>query len=267
MKIFLISIFLSLFIFNGEPNNLPSFFTNNYAFVPSGTLLDENTNITINQFYIFKTEISNIQYLEFVASVGDKDKYSLHPFEENGMIYDPNNPIHADDPVRNISFDVAEDYCKWLEKMLSKSLQIDPDDIEVRLPSKHEWIYAGKGGNSNNVYSWNGIYLRDSEGKFLANFDRNISQESITFDAKSNSYVVLPTQNFMAKIPHNVQSMHKNDYGLYHMSGNVAEMTQSGLAMGGSYLSPGYDIRLMSYIEYTEKNPAIGFRPIVIIEK
>lgn len=269
MKMLLLSLCLWSTMANNNPKNLPAFFTKNYALVPAGTLKHQNKDIKIESFYMFKTEISNLQYREFISYTTDKNKYELKPFEVDGMLYDPNNPVFEDYPVRNISYENALNYCHWLRSMLSKSLSMDINSIEVRLPTKYEWMYAGKGGNDQNIYSWNGPYLRNSDGKFLANFDKNINQESITYDINSKSYIVLPSQTkFMYNDPMKVQSHLANDYGIYNMSGNVAEMTQEGnVAMGGSYRSPGYDIRLDAQVDYTGADASIGFRPIVILKE
>ena len=50
------------------------------------------------------------------------------------------------------------------------------------------------------------------------------------------------------------------------MCGNVAEMTSiKGLAIGGSYINAGYDVRIESTCEYNQPSPAIGFRPVITL--
>jgi hypothetical protein len=45
------------------------------------------------------------------------------------------------------------------------------------------------------------------------------------------------------------------------MSGNVAEMlNEKGIAKGGSYNSPGYDVRIESKMNYNDASPEVGFR-------
>ena len=56
-------------------------------------------------------------------------------------------------------------------------------------------------------------------------------------------------------------------YGLYHMNGNVAELTTEGLACGGSWNSTGYDVRIESMIEVDGPSPFVGFRPLLIIKE
>jgi len=57
-----------------------------------------------------------------------------------------------------------------------------------------------------------------------------------------------------------------NKFGLYNVCGNVAEMiVNEGIAVGGSWNSTGYDVRVMSVKKYFEPNPFVGFRPIIEI--
>jgi hypothetical protein len=60
-----------------------------------------------------------------------------------------------------------------------------------------------------------------------------------------------------------------NGYGLYNMSGNVAEMvSEKGIARGGSWGSTGYDVRIASKIEFEELSCEVGFRYFMeVIEK
>jgi hypothetical protein len=52
------------------------------------------------------------------------------------------------------------------------------------------------------------------------------------------------------------------------MNGNVAEMlADSDQAAGGSWRSPGYDIRNESLMPYDDASPEVGFRPIAVLVK
>jgi formylglycine-generating enzyme required for sulfatase activity len=60
-----------------------------------------------------------------------------------------------------------------------------------------------------------------------------------------------------------------NGYGLYNMSGNVAEMvSEKGIARGGSWASTGFDVRIKSEQKFENTSPEIGFRYFMeVIEK
>ena len=65
--------------------------------------------------------------------------------------------------------------------------------------------------------------------------------------------------------PTHVFSNHPNNLGLYNMCGNVAEMVaERGVAFGGSFLDPGYDIRIDSETRYDAPSPKVGFRVIAV---
>ena len=61
-----------------------------------------------------------------------------------------------------------------------------------------------------------------------------------------------------------VATYYPNDYGLFNMSGNVAEMlSEPGQTKGGSWRSSGYYIQIEVEDEYAgweKPNPMIGFR-------
>jgi len=63
-----------------------------------------------------------------------------------------------------------------------------------------------------------------------------------------------------------VNSYFTNNYGLYNMSGNAAEMTaEENIIKGGSWNSTGYYMLIESVSEYTENDipsPYVGFRVV-----
>jgi len=61
-------------------------------------------------------------------------------------------------------------------------------------------------------------------------------------------------------------SMHfyPNSFGLYNMCGNVAEMIEeNGIAKGGSFQDPAYQVRISSEKSYTKPQADIGFRVVI----
>ena len=254
-------------------------FEKNYKYIPSGTLhINKDEEYSVQGFYMFNTEITNLQYREFIADLKRTDDHELlekvqvdpsnwdnEPFEKTYHIH----PAYESYPVLNIDHASAVEYCKWLEEMLAKSYQIDKDRLTVRLPSREEWMYAAKGGHSYAPYPWGGYYLRNAKGCFLANFNKAIGEGNITLDQETGEYkVVNPSLAKQFVSPSPVESFFPNDYGLYNMSGNVAEMIlEYGVAVGGSWNSTGYDIRIESKYQYDGPNPYVGFRPVVIFNE
>lgn len=254
-------------------------FKKNYSKVPQGVFVLDGMRYTIpSDYYMLNTEVTNLNYKEFITDLKSNNKFN---FVKNiveiknikeGIISAETYFQHSayeDYPVVNISKSAATIYCVWLREKLAQNLEIDPSKIEVRLPSKIEWIYAAKATKSENVYAWHGPYLRNADGQILANFNMSITTENITYDHGTNTYKVVAnnlTDTNSLQSP--AKSYLPNDLGLYNMSGNVSEfvMDDANIAMGGSYLSTGYDVRAESELVIEDSNSATGFRPIVVFK-
>jgi gliding motility-associated lipoprotein GldK len=97
----------------------------------------------------------------------------------------------------------------WNEYQQTRGDGVNSEDF--RLPTEHEWEYAARGGRDNAPYPWGGPYIRNSKGCLLANFKPgrgNYPEDGGLYTVKADAY-------------------YPNDYGLYNMSGNVAEWTSS----------------------------------------
>lgn len=137
--------------------------------------------------------------------------------------YSYNDPMHneyfwhqaySEYPVVGVSWKQAKAFCAW--RTLNKNAYIKKKKgrnqiNSFRLPIEAEWEYAARGGLQSAPYPWGGPYTKDDRGCFLANFkpmrgDYAADQALYTVEA---------------------QSYQANAYGLYNMSGNVAEWTDS----------------------------------------
>jgi len=255
----------------------------NFVYIPSGKLkLNETKELTVQGFFMLSHEVSNIFYNEFLAYLkknNQEEKYQIakrqpeywysQPFEKT---YDE-HPAYNDYPVVTISKQGAELYCEWLEEIWSEKY---PDFlIEVRLPVEYEWVYAARGGHDFAPYPWGGYYYRNAKGQYLANF-KKMEGGNITYDRKNDKYEVvrdaLPKSIINLMSP--VQSYIPNDYGLYNMSGNVAEMVSTNSltggyrTKGGCFDSTARDIQIEGRDEFegwTEPSKFIGFRPVISV--
>ncbi|PJB13854.1 MAG: hypothetical protein CO118_11605, partial [Flavobacteriales bacterium CG_4_9_14_3_um_filter_32_8] len=249
-----------------------------YAYIPMGTYIDADVDgeklinekeVKLQAFYMQKTEVSNLEYRTFLFDLliqnRKEDFLKAKPDQQqwtNPNSYSPamaeyyfSHPAYNDFPVNNIRREGAEMYCKWLTEERNK---LDREKMvnDVRLPTVYEWKYAASSGGKYFPYPWGGPYARNSNGYFLANFYP--MKDSSGFD---NADILAP-----------VTSYNPNDFGLYNMSGNVAEMVvypkENNLpgTKGGSWMSIGYEIQINGSDNFkgiTSPNVNIGFRPVI----
>ncbi|MGI9526563.1 MAG: gliding motility lipoprotein GldK [Weeksellaceae bacterium] len=147
--------------------------------------------------------------------------------------YAYNDPLHEDYfwndayqeyPVVGVAWDQARAFAafrtiKHRTYNQSKKAKNREDVIVYRLPTEVEWEYAARGGIEDAPYPWGGPYLADDRGCYLANFKPKRGDYIEDCCAKSKE------KGFMYAAP--VKTFYPNDFGLYDMSGNVAEWTQS----------------------------------------
>ena len=200
--------------------------------------------------------------------------------------YSYNEPMHndyfwheayTDYPVVGVSWEQANAFAHWrtmYKNNYEKQSKNGNRVASFRLPSEAEWEYAARGGLESATYPWGGPYTMDSEGCFLANFKPNRGDYAAddalyTIEAKS-----MPDG--------------QNDYGLYHMAGNVSEWTASSydkgayefdsglnpnikdsknqrkVVKGGSWKDVAYFLRVSTrdYENQDKKRSYIGFRTV-----
>ncbi|ERM83449.1 gliding motility protein [Rhodonellum psychrophilum GCM71 = DSM 17998] len=221
--------------------------------------------VTIASFYMDETEVTNNDYKEFlfyikksvsadsVLKLEPKDKVWAGAMSYNDL-YDTyyfRFPGFNFYPVAGVSWSQAVAYSKWrtdivgnilrekegLDSTLSKRQLIERGVAlaEYRLPNEAEWEYAAKAmigtqymdENQENgrIYPWDGRGVRNpydvkrkgKQGDFLANFKRGRGDYAGIAGGESNDGEILPT---------NVYDMPPNDFGLYHMAGNMNEWVQ-----------------------------------------
>lgn len=123
------------------------------------------------------------------------------------------HPAYDDYPVVGISWKQARAFCIWRTNLFNSWLNNNGQPIvnDFRLPTETEWEYAARGGLALSPYPWGGPYILNSRGCYLANFK-----------PRRGNYI--PDGGF-----HTVKigSYNPNNFGLYCMSGNVAEWTSN----------------------------------------
>ncbi len=147
LSVFILGSFLISAGFGNKPKDkvkLSKSFTSKYAYVPSGFVSIEGTKSEVGAFYMFKTEVSNLEYTEFLSDLKDeslKEKYSVKSenWTKNLMRGEPyaehyhTHPAYQNYPVVNVTSESAKAYCEWLtEKYASMDIGL-PDEMRIVL--------------------------------------------------------------------------------------------------------------------------------------
>lgn len=232
----------------------------------------DKTFTRINEhLYASKFEVTNQLYRMFLNSLrksGDTrilsiaqidslkwlDKYTYNaPYVD----YYHTHSAYDNYPVVNISYEGAVYFCEWLTEQYNTSQKRKFKKVVFRLPSESEWIFAARAGNNSAVYPWEGDNL-DINKKIAANFKR------------TNEDLMNTKSKYQGDITTAVDAYWKNGFGIYNMSGNVAEMiSDKGISKGGSWKDDAEALKISSRNKYDGKpQPYIGFRYFVeVIEK
>ncbi|MBN1186078.1 MAG: SUMF1/EgtB/PvdO family nonheme iron enzyme [Bacteroidales bacterium] len=266
----IISILLTLSLFNfsafKKDKKRPD--SSQLVFIPLGSMNMDDRVYTLDAFWMLSTEVSNKEYNLFLNDLktsGKTKDYEMAKVRNEcwNMLkisfYKPlsqfyhTHPAYENYPVVGITKEGARLYCEWLS---TKS----ENKYKYRLPSRVEWIYAARGGLDSSDYPWGGKNIRNIKGDFLCNF-RQIGDENIHYVDSLDTYTVAQFTKVGMTVP--TGSYLPNEFGLYDVSGNVAEMVdEEGIAMGGSWDSPGYDVRVTSKMIWEGTDPRVGFRVV-----
>lgn len=257
-------------------------------FVPSGNAVVGADSISVSSFYMSETEITNVQYQEFLNSLikeNDFEKLKIARVDSlkwrelnksfSGSKYGDYyhwHPAYLNYPVVNVTKKGAELFCDWLNAKYD-SLSDGELKLNFRIPTRAEWMRATRGDHHQYTYSWAGPYLRNSKGIIVANFvrlgERNVSRNKET--GKFEIVITPPIQSLTMSSPDvtaPAKSYWPNEYGFYNMNGNVSEMISDGdYAVGGDWRAPGYDIRNESIKNFNDAHPTVGFRVVASFMK
>ncbi len=230
-----------------------------FHYIPAGVVYSDSGEVSVRGFYMYEAEITNGQYAEFLQYLKKHDRQAdlqmagIHngnwetvlSFENTYAADYHTDPAFVDYPVVNITYEAAQLFCDYLQEMIREKVP----DAYVRLPDEIEWIHAAKGGKNDAEYPWENLGVNGKKEVEFCNYN---SPDDGTCLATNLS-----------------RSYYPNAYGLYNMSGNVAEMLETkGRTKGGSWGSTAIQMRITAPDEYAgfdDASPFIGFRPVVIL--
>ncbi len=195
--------------------------------------------IVLTTFKISKTEVTVGQYRVYSMVTGAT------------MPIKPKWGWNESQPIVNISWNEAIDYCNWLSILLGKS---------INLPTEAQWEFAARGGNRSKGYKYSG-----------SNTLKNVAW----YKSKSGNRM------------HRVGNRRPNELGIYDMSGNAWEWcldwygknyyvnspeknpenkikSTFKVLRGGSCFSYAIDCRIENrdILNPDEKKPWFGFRVV-----
>ncbi|MEL7342334.1 MAG: SUMF1/EgtB/PvdO family nonheme iron enzyme [Bacteroidota bacterium] len=228
-------------------------------------------------------ELDNIGYKEFLAASPNACRPDSNAWSSIEASVDPfkqtyfNHPAFNQYPVVNISNECAEAYCAWLTKRYHEMRKRPFQRVVFRLPTEAEWEAAARGTNAEAVFPWTpevpsylSSPLKDKKGRYRANF-LAVSQVAIKSVGAAGEIEISPEvselrragydmYNFMAP----VKSFDPNEFGIFNLAGNVAEMVQEGdRSKGGSWYQTAYYLQIDKSAKFSGPSPFVGFRPFM----
>ena len=252
-----------------------------YVYIQAGSFDHEGINVSVKPFYMGNTEVTVLEYRtflfdlliqerkdEYLAAKPDQDQWMAingHECSFNQPMVDHyfSHEAYDEYPVNNIRREGAELYCKWIYEEIQKlnAKKIKNAVGEVRIPTDLEWMYAAYGGsNKQEVYPWNTNSIQNSKSCYLANYKPIVSDSNNLLVNKyiaDGAFYTAKADSYMA-----------NGYGLYCMSGNLAEMVHYYRenipgTKGGGWLNDKADLKITKsdlYKGVISPHVNIGFR-------
>lgn len=235
-----------------------------FAHVPSGLVLVGKDTGSVQAFYISKTEVTNKEYKLFLADLKaqnrleeyalclpDTSKWSIKSVGmENYKDYYFSHPAYQNFPVVCVNFEAAQKYCEWYTIQMNKKFE-GKKTLIFRLPYREEFLRACRGDVYAQKFAWkeNDVWNKDSS--ILCNHLHN-PKSKFAGNISDNSDIIAPAKSYWP-----------NQFGVFNLNGNVAEMTnKKGIATGGSWRNEAQDVTNESIMNYETANPMLGFRMV-----
>ncbi|HEX8138663.1 MAG TPA: SUMF1/EgtB/PvdO family nonheme iron enzyme [Pyrinomonadaceae bacterium] len=195
--------------------------------------------VTVSDFSMDKTEITNAEYAEFV----NETKRTPPSHWPGGKVLAGQEQW----PVNNVSLDDAKAFAAWRSKR---------DGVTYRLPTEEEWEYAARNGQQGNLYPWGNSWANDSA------VVKMVSPQGVgSFPGGKNRWGVMDLIG-------NVWEWTSSKASIYPGNGRLSVPAQdqdSYVMRGGSYASEPSGERAITatfrdWVPASTKHPTLGFR-------
>lgn len=244
--------------------------------------------------YANKYETTNAEYREFLTWVKQNQANKLDDYDVkhegwDGFYKAENRKSYAtaqyfdNYPVVNITHASALAFCDWMTDRYNNSTDRKKKfkKVKFRLPTRQEWLNMAINGRPHHMkYPWGGPYMRNRQGKYLANF-KKFGNHAIKMDINNPEKVEIDgiveldgegtSLNGVVMITAKVDSYMATGAGLHNLAGNAAEMlAEKGHTKGGSWGSSGYYLQIDAEDEFEgfTYSPYVGFRYVMeVIEE
>lgn len=234
-----------------------------YSYIPSGSFDYKGKIISVQGFFMQKTEVSNLEYRtylfdllinekkdEFLKAKPNQQAWKIALSDSAQYMIDNyfSNKIYDDYPVNNISREGAELYCQWLSKELQsyvgekKAMKYN----DLRIPTREEWVKAASLEGLNRNYAWKSDTIFDMRfGQFNANFNlknhyyvpnkrmKEAVEKSLKYYTLAYHFSNNKNYTHMVNTVYSLNGQHQ--YGLFNLCGNLSEMVIDWSGGFGNY--------------------------------
>lgn len=170
--------------------------------------------VTISAFVIDRHEVSNADYMAYIEDNAEAASEALMPDASAWVRAGSSTSLqdyflsgaYPDYPVTAVTWQQANDFCAY---------------AGGRLPTEAEWEYAARSGLPGGIYPWPGLEPINPAGAHLANYNPGrglYAADGYAFTAPVESFWPTP-------------------WGIYNISGNVAEWVNDSYSASYSALS------------------------------
>lgn len=200
-------------------------------------------------------------------------------------------------PVIGISYEQAMNFCKWRGDVVTEYYKVNYDKkypalknfeliVEYRLPTHDEWEYAAA-GSTDILKNPHGITRPFKNRRYNATISNCRCEDCLTynniafnkkdiihtteFNVQDDYYFSPSNQSVICPVKKSPGTDHlynhpPNNFGLFNMIGNVAEMTlEKGIAKGGSFQNKLSDFTIKTDFPYSAPQEWLGFRCVAVV--